>query len=270
MALNCGVGGGGGAGPNERLVAAGWGPAGQASLRCYLRNDSPWAVPSAQIRTSLLHLSSGHITPLAAFSTRLPSVGDATPGGTAPDGDRLIWFCAGSAPGAAARDCPPTAELLATAGCAADGSDCLLQLSAAREGEGASSTSSLASTHVALTPPKSLACSATSVVARVTASPSPTAPGSVATIAVSSSAAVACYVVLTSAAAGRFERNGFFVPPGPPTRVGFFPFGEQAGAAQGGDQGGGSEALPLAMLHTRLVSRLEQTLRVEHLFEVMH
>jgi hypothetical protein len=69
---------------------------------------------------------------------------------------------------------------------------------------------------------------------------------------------VACWVVLTSGAAGRFSENAFFVMPDTPRLIEFYAFefgdGEQWEAASTRDE----------------VNMLAATLRVEHLYPVMH
>ena len=213
------------------------------SSACYVRNDSPWPVPKARLQVSLLHLggsslTASWLTPVAEFETAIPSV-QGTPAGAEQSG--LSWFCAD---GTRAMPCPPFAEVLQGHGCAADGADCLIQLEVSCAGV------PCAENLVALAPPKELRIQATEVTATVT---NKTAANATATIVVTSSTAVAAWVVLTSSAHGRFSEQAFFVRPDAPRSIAFVPFEYVL------EEGRGEATL----------AELEDSLRVESLWSVV-
>ena len=119
-----------------------------------------------------------------------------------------------------------------------------------------SATTRLAQDLLALTTPKHLAIQATSISVDVMRKDylSSGASNAIATIIVRSSDAVACWVVLTCAASGRFSENGFFVRPDAPIEIEFYAFeyGENRIDAD------------------ELLGTLNATLRVEHLWPAMH
>ena len=193
------------------ITSCGW-SAGE--LRCYLRNDSPWAMDSAIVSVSLMHLSGGGLsntsqwlTPLVQFGTAIPSVGD-TPASAPSNG--LIWFCptrtggpTGQLPSCSNHSTTSKGGSLSEHGCGANGTDCVLNITVVNGHDDVP----LAENLLALALPKDLHIQPTAVSAKVVRSfgnatcADPITCGN-ATIAVRSSLAVACWVVLTSAAAG--------------------------------------------------------------------
>jgi hypothetical protein len=242
------------------ITSCGWSNSG---LRCYLRNDSPWAVDSAVVTVSLVHLSGGGASstggqwrsPLVQFETPIPSVGE-TPASAPSNG--LIWFCptrtgpAGQLP-SCENSTASEAGSLSEHGCATNGTDCVLNITVRSHGR-----VTLAENMLALALPKHLHIQRTVVTAEVVqtskaacADPLTCRNGN-ATIAVRSSLAVACWVVLTSAAPGRFSDNAFFVLPDAPRYIQFYAF-DYVAQAESDD----------------VANTLAATLRVEHLWPVI-
>ena len=205
-------------------------------------------------------------TTLLDFETPLPSVGETSAWTAASTpGHGLTWFCADREPITAGQSatvgsvaCKPIASVLSAHGCAANGTDCALNITVM---DGATATTDSATTRLAqdllaLTTPKHLAIQATSISVDVVRKDylSSGASNAIATIIVRSSDAVACWVVLTCAASGRFSENGFFVRPDAPIEIEFYAFeyGENRIDAD------------------ELLDTLNATLRVEHLWPAMH
>jgi hypothetical protein len=146
----------------------------------------------------------------------------------------------------------PVSEILEQHGCARNGTDCMLNISVTDRHGGAI----LAENTVVLANPTEIDCGPSSVEATVLP-PAVDANGRL-EIKVASDESAACWVVLTTKAEGRFSENGFFVLPDQPRTVEYIPFegGDLAPAQQEG--GGGGHNV------------LAETLRVEHLYPVMH
>ena len=242
------------------IVACGWltgdPEATENAFSCYIKNDGIAAVATARISIELWHLSgsgreaSRWRTPLGEMSAPLQSVG-ATPA-TAEDFG-LVWFCpTGERLRGGAGCSVPVSEILEQHGCARNGTDCVLNISVTDRQGGAL----LAENTVVLANPTEIDCGPSSVEATVLP-PAVDANGRL-EIKVASDESAACWVVLTTKAEGRFSENGFFVLPDQPRTVEYIPFegGDLAPAQQEG--GGGGHNV------------LAETLRVEHLYPVMH
>ena len=217
-------------------------------------------LPSVQVTVELLHLTgegcgaSRWRTPLGNLSTPLPSVGE-TPATAAAFG--LTWFCP-TGDEVPAEGCGLRA-LLSQHSCNTTGSDCVINITVI-DSRG-TSDAPLAENVMALAAPKRLECAPTAVKAEVTGGGG---SGGQITVRVTSDAAAACWVVLTTEAAGRFSENGIFVMPDRPQTVVFIPWraeGEGGGEPRAGARAGASEAV---------ADLLAATLRVEHLYPAMH
>ena len=172
------------------LVACG------ADGACIAKNDGAVsAVQDASLATSLVHLSTGLVSAVSSQAVSLPRGAGVA-----------AWVCVNASDG------PPPAcsgygASLAAAGCAVDGSDCVLAL-ALTSAAGAV----LASNHELLAAPARLKLPAARVaVAGVTDN----GDGATATIALTTDAP-ALFLVLTTQAPGRFSANTLtlLLPPG--------------------------------------------------------
>ena len=166
--------------------------------QCYARNDSPMAgVAGAVVVLELVSLVTGAA---AAPATRLPL--------TLPPGPAAVsFFCA--ADGATSGACQPWSALLAAAGCKPDASDCLLDASIVDAGG-----ATLASNPSLLAPP-SLVLPALRAPALAFALEAPAPPAGAPIRVTVTAAAPALFVTLTTLAQGHFDRNAFFLAPGP-------------------------------------------------------
>ena len=174
---------------------------------CYLRSDDAGTPFAGSVAVSLLHLRSAQLAPLKAVPVSVPRGGAA-----------FAYFCLGTGD-ALAGTCQAVGGVLAAAGCAADGSDCvLLTNTTAASGEVKDENWALLATPAALA--ASGALPRANVSAAVAGAPLP--DGSV-PIAVTSDAP-ALLVVLTSLAQGRFEPNFFTLPNAGVATVRFLPF----------------------------------------------
>jgi len=180
----------------DHLIAA------SADARVLVRSDDAFARTSATAALALLHVATGAVTRLGAGPVSLPRGAAAT-----------AWLCAdGSA--AAGRVCPAWASVLPGAGCAADGSDCVLLLNLTAAADGAP----IADNFELLAPLWRVQLPPATVTAAVGA---PAADGSVPiTLAAS---ATALFVHLTTLAQGRFSDNSLILRPGS-TVVSFIPW----------------------------------------------
>lgn len=181
----------------DHLIAA------SADARVLVRSDDAFAPTAAAAALSLLHVATGAVSRLGSGPVALPRGAAAT-----------AWLCADGAP-AAARVCPAWAALLPAAGCAADGSDCVLLLELTPAAGGAP----LAENFELLAPLWRVQLPPAAVAAAVGA---PAADGSV-PITLSASA-TALFVHLTTLAQGRFSDNSMLLRPGN-TTVSFLPWG---------------------------------------------
>ena len=168
---------------------------------CLVKNDGALddaggALQGAALATSLVHLASGAASAVASQAVSLPrGAGSAA------------WLCVNASEG------PPPAcagyvASLAAAGCAADGSDCMLALTLAAAG-GAGAV--LAQSHELLAAPARLALAP----ARVAVAAVEAANATTATVALTTDAP-ALFVTLTTQAPGRFSSNALtlLLPPG--------------------------------------------------------
>ena len=169
----------------------------------FVRSDDAFAPFEGTASLSVLHLASGAASPLSSFAVSLPRGGGAS-----------TWSCANTSAHVTQPPCTPWSALLPTVGCAADGSDCMLQLALTR------ADGSLAADNFELfTEPYRLALPQATVSASVG---SPNANGTV-PITITTSA-TALFVTLTTLASGRFSDNGLILAPGD-TPVEFLPWG---------------------------------------------
>lgn len=165
---------------------------------CFVRNDNPLAPFAGSWSTSLLHLRTGAVSPLVAAAPVALPVGPAA----------AAWSCADGAGspspsnGKCANDWP---AVLTAAGCASDGSDCVVTTRLAD-----ASGATVDSTTVLLAAPAALALRP-AVVTAVVGAPSP--DGRTVNVTVTSDAP-ALYVTLTTLAQGRFQPNAFTHPGG--------------------------------------------------------
>ena len=175
-----------------------------SDARCYVRHDGPLTGFTGTLSTSLLHVLSGAVTPVVtAFPASLPRGGGA-----------LLWTCAGSgSPGA----CANYTTILRGAGCATDGSDCIL-LVELRSTAGADVDIS----HELLTIPGNMKLPRAAVTA-VVLDPAPDATS--ATVQVTTDAP-ALYVTLTTLAQGRFSKNAVLLRSNSTLDISFVAFGE--------------------------------------------
>lgn len=120
--------------------------------------------------------------------------------------------------------CTPLATLLSTAGCAPDGTDCLLRLTVVD-----ASGAEIAVNEQLLAPPGKLAITPTAVTARVG---DVLADGTVpVTLTASGAAGPALFVTLFTRANGRFSENAVTLIPGAePTVIAFMPFADAQAA----------------------------------------
>ena len=175
---------------------------------CYLRSDDAVNAFAGSVAVSVLHLRT------AALSV-LKTVPVSVPRGAAA----FQYFCLGSGDPLAGT-CQPVAAALAAAGCAADGTDCVLLTTTTRASDGAV----LDQNWGLLSTPSALAAGGALPRANVSAAVAgpPRTDGSV-PVKVSTDAP-ALLVVLTSLAQGRFEPNLLTLAAAGDTTVSFLPF----------------------------------------------
>ena len=171
--------------------------------RILVKSDDAFAPFSGTATVSLLHVDTGVVAPLATYPVALPLGGGAT-----------AWACANATVDIARSTCPSWASLLPSAGCAADGSDCVVLLSLT------DATGALAADNFELlTPPYNMALPGATVTFAIGA---PAADGSVPITLTTDKTAL--FVVLTTLAQGRFSDNAIHILPGA-TVVDFIPWG---------------------------------------------
>ena len=175
---------------------------------CFLRSDDAVAPFAGSVAVSVLHLRSAALLPLKTVPVSVPRGAAA-----------FAYFCLGAGD-AVAGTCQSVADALTAAGCAADGSDCVLRTTTTSSGSGEVKDDNWA----LLATPARLAAAGSLPRANVTASvagaplPDGSVPVTVATDA------PALLVVLTSLAQGRFEPNLLTLPAAGATTVAFLPF----------------------------------------------
>ena len=180
----------------DHLIAA------SSDARVLVRSDDAFARTSATAALALLHVATGAVSRLGAGPVSLPPGAAAT-----------AWLCADGA-SAAGRVCPAWASVLPGAGCAGDGSDCVLLLNLTNAADG----SPIVDNFELLAPLWRVQLPPATVTAAVGA---PAADGSVPiTLAAS---ATALFVHLTTLAQGRFSDNSLILRPGS-TAVSFIPW----------------------------------------------
>lgn len=181
-----------------------------ADARCYVKNDGALAGFQGTAAVSLLKLASGAVAPVASVPVNLP-----------PGANSFAWSCAdGKGDPSKGATCATWAAVLGAAGCAADGTDCAVQITVTA----ASGGGVVASNLQLLAVPGLLALP--SPPAEVTAAVGAPAPDGSVPITLTSTAA-ALFVTLTTQAQGRFSDNVVAVPgpSAPPVEVRFLPFG---------------------------------------------
>jgi beta-mannosidase len=180
---------------------------------CYLKNDGALTAVSANVALNVLHIATGSVSALlAAAPVALPRGANA-----------MHWYCASGA-GSVPPACPSWSSALPAAGCAPDGSDCVLQVLATDATTGAV----LSSNWQLLALPSSLALPRAKLT--WTVAPSPNADRSV-NVTVSAAPASpaqdvgsALFVTLTTLAQGRFSDNNFHLPAAATRTLAFLPF----------------------------------------------
>lgn len=174
---------------------------------CYVKNDGPLAPVVGALQTSLLRLQGaemGTVVPVASVPVSLPAGGGV-----------IQWVCVDGSP----LPCTGYGSALQTAGCAADGSDCILLLDVVSNSTGVVVVSS----HELLAAPAALVLPNSAVTATVTACGAGAAI--LGCISISASAP-ALYVFLSSAAQGRFSNNALMLQGGRAAGVNFTFLGE--------------------------------------------
>ena len=174
--------------------------------RCFVRNDDPLVAFSGGLQASLWHLQTGQISPLTSFSVNL-----------GPGSGAFWWGCLGAG-SASNNSCVQLSTVISAAGCASNGSDCLLLLNLT------SSDGTLADVNwQLLTAPGrfSSQLSVPDVSAAVTGRINPDGSAEV----VVTSTGPALFVHLTTLAQGRFSDNAFHIPSAGSRTVTFIPFG---------------------------------------------
>lgn len=171
--------------------------------RILVKSDDAFAPFTGTASVSLLHIDTGGSSPLATYAVALPIGGGATQ-----------WACANSTVDITRANCPPWSAVLPTAGCAPDGSDCLVLLSL-KDAAG----TLVADNFELLTPPYKMSLPAATVTA---AAGTPAADGTVPIVLTSDKTAL--FVVLTTLAQGRFSDNAVIIAPGQ-TTLSFIPWG---------------------------------------------
>ena len=174
---------------------------------CYLRSDDALAAFSGSVAVAVLHLATGSLS-------TLKTVPVAVPRGAAA----FTYFCLGSGDPLAGT-CQSVADALSAAGCAANGTDCvLLTTTTSAAGEVKDENWGLLAT------PAALAASGALPRANVTAAVSGPARADGSVPVTVSTDAPALLVVLTSLAQGRFEPNLLTLPIAGDTQISFLPF----------------------------------------------
>jgi hypothetical protein len=171
--------------------------------RCYVKNDNALAALSGTLSISALSTTTGRATRLYAGPVAL-----------ARGAGSVTWLCA-DGNGSPASGCAPYSAILPTVGCAANGTDCVLQL-AVTDDAGAVVDAST----VLLSTPGAIAAAGALRPANVTVvvSTAVDAQGDVPVYVTVD--AVSLFVTLTTLAQGRFRSNAVVLLPG--TTV--FPF----------------------------------------------
>jgi len=174
---------------------------------CYLRSDDAVSAFVGSVAVSVLRLATASLSALKTVPVSVPRGAAA-----------FAYYCLGSGDPIAGT-CQPVASVLTAAGCAADGSDCVLLLNTtSAAGAVADENWSLLAT------PAALAAGGALPRANVTAAVAgpPRADGSV-PVTVSTDAP-ALLVTLTSLAQGRFEPNLLTLASAGDVQVSFLPF----------------------------------------------
>ena len=170
-----------------------------ADGRCLFKNDDALRTFSGDASLYLLHIASGASSVLMTTALSLPRGAGSS-----------VWLCADGTPLSPVALCPSWETLLPTRGCAANGSDCVLLVRI--------SSTTLATPYsnvVLLAPPRAMLPLPRAVVTAVVA-PTVDADGRSINITVSAAAdsGSALFVVLTTAAQGRFSTNAIVLPAG--------------------------------------------------------
>jgi beta-mannosidase len=174
--------------------------------RVLVRSDDPFqALQGGLASVSLLHVDTGVVSALSSFPVSLPIGAGAS-----------MWACANTSSSPLV-GCTPWSAVLPSAGCASDGSDCivLLRLTNATGGLVADNFELLTAMGN-MTLPQATVSFAIGAVA-----PDGSIPITL------TSTATALFVTLTTLAQGRFSDNAILLSPGPggATVVSFLPWG---------------------------------------------
>jgi hypothetical protein len=176
--------------------------AASADARVFVKNDSPLVPLVGTGSLSLLHTATGARTPVFSYPLNVPrGAGQST------------WFCANNTVNVLTAACPAWPSILASSGCATDGSDCIALLAIVdTTGKQIYDNFELLNVPSQYNLPQ----------AQVTfAIGSPAADGSVPITLTAS--ATALFVTLTTLAQGRFSDNALLLSPGA-TTVSFIPW----------------------------------------------
>lgn len=175
---------------------------------CFVRNDDALSAYKGSVSLTLLQLKTSKLVPIK------PTLNISIARGAAA----FAYFCLGGGD-AVAGTCASVSSVLSDAGCAADGTDCLLST------QTTSVTGALSDSDWALlSTPSQIAAAGALPRAHVSATVAgaPLADGSV-PIAVTTDAP-ALFVTLTTLAQGRFEPNFITLPAAGTTTLRFLPF----------------------------------------------
>jgi beta-mannosidase len=180
----------------DELIAA------SADARVFIKNDNAFAPLVGTGSLSLLHVATGTRTPVFTYPINLPR-----------GGGQSTWFCANSTVDVLTTACPPWPTILAAAGCATDGSDCIALLAIAD-----ATGTQVVDNFELLNVPSQYTLPAAQVTFAIGA---PAADGTVPITLTAS--ATALFVTLTTLAQGRFSDNALLLTPGA-TTVSFIPW----------------------------------------------
>ena len=171
---------------------------------CFIKNDDAINEFTGSAIVATFNVLTGAVQTMNYQQVSLPRGANA-----------VKWFCAsgGGTPGS----CSSWASILPGNGCAADGSDCIVQLTLTDSDDNV-----FWSSFELLAPPKAMKIPKANVTFSV-GQPSPDGPIPVTL----TSDATAFFVGLVTLAQGRFDAN-FFIMPSGSTIVNFIPFGASA------------------------------------------
>ncbi len=183
-----------------------------AAAACFVKNDDALQpLAAATLVVAAVRLRDGSTAELGRAAVALPRGGNA-----------VSWQCAGGGPPPPAAACAGWPALLAAAGCAPGGTDCVISATVADAATGARRA---ANTQLLATPGALNASRAVRVAAAVGAARADGAVPVALTVAGDGSAP-ALFVTLFTAANGRFSDNFITLVPAGQTTVLFLPFAD--------------------------------------------